>query len=254
MNSFRFVERGIAAEIERQKGILDGGGTVEQETLHFDPRSGELTPLRSKEYSHDYRYFPEPDLVPLAPTEEMIASARAALPELPAERRERYARARACRGAGDPARVRLRARRLLRGGRRAAPGVDAATVANWVTSELPRRSPTAGRRPPDPSAGAPRRERSRWSRRSGSRHGAARQLLRVQVVEDVDPEALAEREGLGGIEESGELEAIVAAAIEADPAAAEKVRDGQHEGGRPARRLRHARDQGPRRRRRGHAS
>ena len=83
MNSFRFVERGIAAEIERQTAILDGGGTVEQETLHFDPRSGELTPLRSKEYSHDYRYFPEPDLVPMAPTEEMLAAARAALPELP---------------------------------------------------------------------------------------------------------------------------------------------------------------------------
>ena len=109
MNSFRFVERGIAAEIERQTAILDGGGTVEQETLHFDPRSGELTPLRSKEYSHDYRYFPEPDLVPLAPTEEMLADARAALPELPAERRERYAGLGLGRRAGDPARVRLRA-------------------------------------------------------------------------------------------------------------------------------------------------
>ena len=91
MNSFRFLERGIEAEIERQAEILDGGGKVEQETLHFDPRTGALTPLRSKEDAHDYRYFPEPDLVPLAPTEAMIAEAREALPELPAERRERYA-------------------------------------------------------------------------------------------------------------------------------------------------------------------
>ena len=91
MNSFRFLERGVEAEIARQAELLEGGGRVDQETLHFDPRSGSLTPLRSKEYSHDYRYFPEPDLVPLAPTEEMIDAARAALPELPAERRERYA-------------------------------------------------------------------------------------------------------------------------------------------------------------------
>ena len=66
MNSFRFLERGIAAEIARQEAIVDGGGEVEQETLHYDPASGLADPLRSKEEAHDYRYFPEPDLVPLA--------------------------------------------------------------------------------------------------------------------------------------------------------------------------------------------
>src|SRR5215218_6615044 len=81
MNSFRFLERGIDAEIARQERVLAEGGTVEQETLHFDPVSGSLTSLRSKEEAHDYRYFPEPDLVPMAPTEEMIERARAALPE-----------------------------------------------------------------------------------------------------------------------------------------------------------------------------
>jgi aspartyl-tRNA(Asn)/glutamyl-tRNA(Gln) amidotransferase subunit B len=91
MNSFRFLERGIDAELERQAALLDAGEEVTQDTLHFDPRSGSLTPLRSKEYAHDYRYFPEPDLVPLAPTEGMLTAARTALPELPAERRERYA-------------------------------------------------------------------------------------------------------------------------------------------------------------------
>ena len=64
MNSFRFLERGIEAEIARQIEIWESGGTVVQETLHFDPVSGSLTPLRSKEEVHDYRYFPEPDLVP----------------------------------------------------------------------------------------------------------------------------------------------------------------------------------------------
>ena len=90
MNSFRFLERGVAAELERQGSLLEAGEQVEQETFHFEPKTGELTPLRSKEYAHDYRYFPEPDLVPLAPTEEMLRTAREALPELPAARRERY--------------------------------------------------------------------------------------------------------------------------------------------------------------------
>ena len=90
MNSFRFLERGIEAELERQGALLESGEAVTQDTLHFDPRTGSLTPLRSKEYAHDYRYFPEPDLVPLAPTEEMLRAAAEALPELPAHRRDRY--------------------------------------------------------------------------------------------------------------------------------------------------------------------
>src|ERR687884_89864 len=86
MNSFRFLERGIDAEIARQEALVRDGQEVEQETLHFDPQTGVLTPLRSKEYAHDYRYFPEPDLVPIVPTEAMLERAKAAQPELPAER------------------------------------------------------------------------------------------------------------------------------------------------------------------------
>ena len=92
MNSFRFLERGIVAEIERQEGILADGGRVEQETLHYDPRTGGISSLRSKEEAHDYRYFPEPDLVPIAPTPEMLERARSALPELPQARAERFER------------------------------------------------------------------------------------------------------------------------------------------------------------------
>jgi len=85
MNSFRFLAQGIEAEIRRQKALIEAGEPVVQETLHFDPVSGGLSPLRSKEEAHDYRYFPEPDLVPVAPTAEMLTAARAALPELPTE-------------------------------------------------------------------------------------------------------------------------------------------------------------------------
>ncbi|HET7510414.1 MAG TPA: Asp-tRNA(Asn)/Glu-tRNA(Gln) amidotransferase subunit GatB, partial [Solirubrobacterales bacterium] len=90
MNSFRFLQRGIEAELARQRELISSGGTVTQETLHFDPASGTLTPLRSKEEAHDYRYFPEPDLVPLAPSLEQIEEVRASLPELPGARRDRF--------------------------------------------------------------------------------------------------------------------------------------------------------------------
>src|ERR1019366_3642216 len=92
MNSFRFIERGIRAEIARQEEVLEGGGEILQETLHFDPRPNAhppITSLRSKEEAHDYRYFPEPDLVPVAIDEEMIQAARADMSELPADRAER---------------------------------------------------------------------------------------------------------------------------------------------------------------------
>ena len=89
MNSFRFIERGIRAEIARQAKILAGGGQVEQETLHFDPASGAITSLRSKEEAHDYRYFPEPDLIPVAIEPAMLETARAAMSELPADRAQR---------------------------------------------------------------------------------------------------------------------------------------------------------------------
>ena len=90
MNSFRFLAQGVRAEIDRQIALLRAGEKVVQETLHFDPTSGQLTPLRSKEEAHDYRYFPEPDLVPLLATPAMLDAARAALPELPAARARRF--------------------------------------------------------------------------------------------------------------------------------------------------------------------
>lgn len=90
MNSFRFLERGIHAEIDRQIDVLESGGEVEQETLHFDPQSGALRTLRSKEFAHDYRYFPEPDLVPLVISREEVKRVRGEMPELPYDRMRRF--------------------------------------------------------------------------------------------------------------------------------------------------------------------
>src|SRR5204863_7409682 len=89
VNSLRSVERAVRAEIIRQAGILDAGGRIVQETRHFHEDTGDTTPGRSKEEATDYRYFPEPDLVPLAPDPEWVAALRAALPESPRARRDR---------------------------------------------------------------------------------------------------------------------------------------------------------------------
>src|SRR5205809_6586738 len=90
MNSFAFAARGIEREIERQIGIYESGGQVDQETLHFDPNREDAPPLRSKEEAQDYRYFPEPDLVPIEPLREWsLDELRGELPESPSARLER---------------------------------------------------------------------------------------------------------------------------------------------------------------------
>ena len=140
MNSFRFLERGIEAELERQREVAGGGEEVAQETFHFDPEDGSLTPLRSKEYAHDYRYFPEPDLVPLRPDRGDAARgarspARAARGSAASATRTELG---AARGGREHARLRCGARRVLRagGGGRPTGSRRQGAIANWVTGEL----------------------------------------------------------------------------------------------------------------------
>jgi aspartyl-tRNA(Asn)/glutamyl-tRNA(Gln) amidotransferase subunit B len=90
INSFRFVERAINYEVERQIALIEGGGKVAQETRLFDPNKNETRSMRSKEEANDYRYFPDPDLLPLVVTDELIASIRSELPELPHQKRDRF--------------------------------------------------------------------------------------------------------------------------------------------------------------------
>ncbi|MFP4244522.1 MAG: Asp-tRNA(Asn)/Glu-tRNA(Gln) amidotransferase subunit GatB, partial [Ectothiorhodospira sp.] len=90
LNSFRFVERAIDHEVERQIDLLEGGGTVVQETRLFDPDQGETRAMRSKEEANDYRYFPDPDLLPLDIDSDFIEAVRATLPELPDEKKRRF--------------------------------------------------------------------------------------------------------------------------------------------------------------------
>ena len=231
MNSFRFLERGIAAELERQAAVLDAGEEVAQETFHFDPRTGSLTPLRSKEYADDYRYFPEPDLAPLVSTDQMLEEARAALPELPANRRERYETELglpedAARQLAFDAELADFFERALQ----TADGAEPRTIAIWVTGELVARLREASDGEADPASSkvTPQALAALAGMVDAKQvtTGAARQVLATLVAEGGDPAQIVEREGLAQMSDAGVLEAIVAAAIEAEPGAAEKVRAG----------------------------
>jgi aspartyl-tRNA(Asn)/glutamyl-tRNA(Gln) amidotransferase subunit B len=230
MNSFRFLERGIEAELARQRELVEAGGTVVQETLHFHPEDGTLHPLRSKEEAHDYRYFPEPDLVPIAPTEEMLREAREALPELPAQRSARYQEMGlpedvAILLAADPETADYFERVAAE-----ANGVEPRVVANWVTGELAAAlrqdggEATASESKVEPAALASLVAMVQEKKIS---HGSGKTVLSTLVAEGGDPAAIVEREGLAQMSaDSGELEAIVAAAVEANPEAADQIRAG----------------------------
>jgi aspartyl-tRNA(Asn)/glutamyl-tRNA(Gln) amidotransferase subunit B len=227
MNSFAFLERGVKAEIERQVALLQAGEEVVQETLHFDPRSGRLTPLRSKEEAHDYRYFPEPDLMPLVVSADLIEAARAALPELPAARAERFERQ-----LGLPAgRARELAFRTELGdyfeaALAADGGADPVAVANWIPLLIERVGADADPAETKVTPGGLAVLAGMVARKEVSRD-AAREVLRHLVEEGGDPRAIVEREGLGAIggDQDG-LAELVDRAIAADPDAAEKVRAG----------------------------
>jgi len=134
MNSFRFIQQAIEYEARRQIEILEAGGTVDQETRLFDPNKGETRSMRSKEDAHDYRYFPDPDLLPLEFEEAWVEEIRADLPELPDEKRERFEK--------DYGLSRYDAGVLTAEADKAAffeevaTGRDPKLAANWVTQEL----------------------------------------------------------------------------------------------------------------------
>jgi aspartyl-tRNA(Asn)/glutamyl-tRNA(Gln) amidotransferase subunit B len=226
MNSFRFLERGIEAELRRQEEIVRGGGEIEQETLHYDPATGAISSLRSKEEAHDYRYFPEPDLVPLAPTEQMLSRARDALPELPAARASRFERDLGL----TPDTAKLLAFRGELGDYFEAAldsngSVEPATLANWVTVEL---VPRLGDADPAESKVEPAALARLVELVAGKSvsQSAAKEVLDVLAAEGGDPAAIVEERSLG-LAGADELESIVDRAIEANPKAVEELKGGK---------------------------
>ena len=240
MNSFRFLAQGIEAEIRRQTALVEAGEPVVQETLHFDPVSGGLSPLRSKEEAHDYRYFPEPDLVPVAPTEEMLSAARAALPELPAEREARY----------EPIELPADTARLFAfdpqwGDYFERVEGEPRVVANWVT-ELRARADS-----PDAVEPAALTKLVALVEARTVTAGNGRVVLDRLIADGGDPAEIVEREDLGAMGDSGELAGIVAKVIEDNPDVVERIRGGNAKAMGALVGPDHARDQGQGGRRRG---
>ena len=253
MNSFRFLERGMEAEIERQIEIWESGGSVVQETIHFDPVSGSLTPLRSKEEVHDYRYFPEPDLLPVAPTEEMLERARAALPELPTARLERYVSE-----YGLPSEV---AGTLVGWAELgsffeesvAAGNGNAGAIAQWTTGELVAflrehgiEDPRESKLSPVGLADLVGMVESRTLSRS-----AAKDVLAELTTNGGDPAAIVQARGLGAIARHGRAGGDRRARDRGQLRRGRADPQGQVAGGRRDRGRGDEGDQGPRRRRRG---
>jgi aspartyl-tRNA(Asn)/glutamyl-tRNA(Gln) amidotransferase subunit B len=226
MNSFRYIERGIRAEAARQEAILRAGGVVEQETLHFDPRTEAITSLRSKEDAHDYRYFPEPDLTPVAISQAMLDRAQAALPELPLARAERFERELGL--SADSAHLLAFRTELGDYFEAAVDGdrADAQPVANWLANELLSRLDADA--DPAQSKVAPAALAKLVSMVGAKQvtQGGARQVLDKLVAGGGDPERIVEAEGLGAVGGSDELAPIVEAALAANPDVAEKLRGG----------------------------
>jgi aspartyl-tRNA(Asn)/glutamyl-tRNA(Gln) amidotransferase subunit B len=238
MNSFRFIEQGINAEVARQTALVQAGERVQQETLHFDPRTGSITSLRSKEGSHDYRYFPEPDMPPVAVPDELLQSALTAVPELPLERAERF---RTELGLHEESARLLAFRRALgdyfeetlaAGGASA----DKQQVANWIGNDLVRRlealrkDDDAGEADTDPAQSkvtpAALAELVALVGEKTINRKAGEQVLDVLVAVGGQPQAIVEREGLAAVGGADELRPVVQAALDANPDVVEKLKTG----------------------------
>ena len=226
VNSLRSVERSVRFEIERQAAVLDAGGRVVQETRHFQEESGTTTPGRSKEEAQDYRYFPEPDLVPLAPSREWVEELRASLPELPAARR---ARRQAEWGLPDLDMTALRnAGALDLMADTVAAGAQPAEARNLWLGELSRRANESGIEltalPVTPAQVA----RVAALVADGALNDRlAREVIDAVLAGEGDPDQVVAARGLAVVSDDAALLAAVDKAIAANPGIADKVRSGK---------------------------
>jgi aspartyl-tRNA(Asn)/glutamyl-tRNA(Gln) amidotransferase subunit B len=226
VNSFRSVERAARYEISRHAGILDAGLKVVQETRHFHEDTGTTSPGREKSDAEDYRYFPEPDLAPVAPTREWVESLRATLPEPPGERRRRL---QAEWGFTDlEMRDTVGAGALDLVASTIAAGAAPAAARKWWLSELARRANEQavdlGALPITPADVA----RIQALVDEGSINDKlARQVFDGVLAGEGTPDEVVEKRGLAVVSDEGALSAAVDRAIEANPDVAEKIRSGK---------------------------
>jgi aspartyl-tRNA(Asn)/glutamyl-tRNA(Gln) amidotransferase subunit B len=231
LNSFRFLERAIEYEARRQIEAIEGGGKIQQETRLYDPDRDETRSMRSKEEAHDYRYFPDPDLLPLAVSEQWIEAVRSGLPELPQAKRARYERelALSAYDAVTLTQTRELADYFERALAAAAPAaVPAKTVANWVMGELSARLNEAGVDASQSAVGPAGLARLLARIQDGTISGKiAKEVFDAMWAGEGDPDAIIERRGLRQISDAGALEAIVAEVLAANPRSVEEIRAGR---------------------------
>ncbi len=227
MNSFTFLRRGIEAEIVRQIDLIEAGERVVQETLHFDPGTGELHALRSKEEAHDYRYFPEPDLTPLAPDPAWVVSLRAGLPELPVARRRRYQHELGL--TFEDAEVLTETPKLSTYFEQVAAVVEPRVAANWIRRDLRTLLAERGEEPWESKVTPAALATLIGMVDAGAvnRSSAREVVLPAMAETGADPAAIVQEQGLGAIGDGDELRSIVAQVITDNPKQAQQLRDGQ---------------------------
>jgi aspartyl-tRNA(Asn)/glutamyl-tRNA(Gln) amidotransferase subunit B len=223
MNSFRFIERGIHAELARQVELLERGEQVEQATMHFDPATGAIRQLRSKEAAHDYRYFPEPDLVPIEITTEHVDRVRAEMVELPLARMARFQEQYGL-SAYDAEVLNLTKETadFYEDAVGAASEADAKLVANWTMGELLALQKDGKDVEPTQLAGLV----DLVARKTIS--GAVAKELLVRIADEgIDPAETVEREGLAQVSDSGALREVIVGILDANPKQVEQYKGGK---------------------------
>ncbi len=226
VNSLRSVERAVRFEIERQAAVLDAGGRVIQETRHFHEESGTTTAGRSKEEAQDYRYFPEPDLVPVAPSREWVEQIRAALPELPTARR---ARLQEQWGLSDLDMTALRnAGALDLVAETVAAGAAPAAARKWWLEELSRQANKAGIELAALAVTPAQVARVAELVDSGALNDKlARQVLEGVLAGEGSPDEVVAARGLAVVSDESALADAVGAAIAAHPDVVAKIAGGK---------------------------
>jgi aspartyl-tRNA(Asn)/glutamyl-tRNA(Gln) amidotransferase subunit B len=225
VNSFRSVERAVRYEISRQAGVLDAGGTIVQETRHWHEDTGITTSGRIKSDAEDYRYFPEPDLVPIAPDRAWVEEIRASLPELPAARRRRLQGEWGYADAEMRDVVNAGAVELIEA--TTAAGASPAAARKWWMGELARTAKQQEVELADlPITPAQIGQLQRLVDEGRINDKLARQVLEGVLAGEGDPEAVVQARGLEVVSDDGPLLAAIDDALAAQPDIAEKIRGG----------------------------
>ncbi len=222
VNSMRFVAMAVEFEARRQVEVIEAGGTIRQETRLFDSKLNETRSMRSKEEAHDYRYFPDPDLLPLVLDEAWVKNIEKSLPELPDEKRARFIAA----GLSPyDASVLVAERELADYYEALAKGVDAKAAANWLNNEILGRLNRDGLSIADvPVSAAANNAIVAMIADQTISGKIAKDLLDIVWTEGGDPRAVVEARGLRQVTDTGAIDAAIEAVIAANPAKVEEVK------------------------------